>query len=53
MTRAEAPNSPSVMRSTWAEPPDTLTTVDQLNAWDILRNRTLVVTRAGMEKLLA
>ena len=31
----------------------TLTTVDQLNAWDILRNRTLVVTRAGMEKLLA
>src|SRR5688500_10671704 len=30
----------------------TLTTVDQLNAWDILRNRTLVVTRAGMEKLL-
>ena len=31
----------------------TLTTVDQLNAWDILRNRTLVVTRAGMEKILA
>jgi len=31
----------------------TLTTVDQLNAWDILRSRTLVVTRAGMEKLLA
>jgi large subunit ribosomal protein L4 len=31
----------------------TLTTVDQLNAWDILRNRTLVLTRAGMEKLLA
>jgi large subunit ribosomal protein L4 len=31
----------------------TTTTVDQLNAWDILRNRTLVVTRAGMEKLLA
>src|SRR5215210_6072780 len=30
----------------------TLTTVDQLNAWDILRNRTLVVTRAGMEKIL-
>ena len=30
----------------------TLTTVTQLNAWDILRNRTLVVTRAGMEKLL-
>jgi len=31
----------------------TLTTVDQLNAWDILRNRTLVVTRAGLEKILA
>jgi large subunit ribosomal protein L4 len=31
----------------------TLTTVDQLNAWDILKNRTLVVTRAGMEKILA
>jgi large subunit ribosomal protein L4 len=30
-----------------------LTTVDQLNAWDILRNRTLLVTRAGMEKILA
>jgi len=31
----------------------TLTTVDQLNAWDILKNRTLVVTRAGLEKILA
>ena len=31
----------------------TLTTVDQLNAWDILRNRTLLLTRAGMEKTLA
>ena len=31
----------------------TLTTVDQLNAWDILRNRTLLVTRAGLEKILA
>jgi large subunit ribosomal protein L4 len=28
-------------------------TVDQLNAWDILKNRTLLVTRAGMEKILA
>src|SRR4051812_29280651 len=26
----------------------TLTTVDQLNAWEILKNRTLVVTRAGL-----
>jgi len=31
----------------------TLTTVDQLNAWDILKNRTLVVTRAGLEQILA
>ncbi|HEX8522998.1 MAG TPA: 50S ribosomal protein L4 [Tepidisphaeraceae bacterium] len=31
----------------------TLTTVAQLNAWDILRNRTLVVTRDGLEQILA
>jgi len=31
----------------------TLTTVAQLNAWDILRNRTLLVTRAGLEQILA
>jgi large subunit ribosomal protein L4 len=31
----------------------TLTTVDQLNAWEILKNRTLVVTRAGLEQILA
>ena len=31
----------------------TLTTVSQLNAWDILRNRTLVLTRDGLAKLLA
>ena len=31
----------------------TLTTVDQLNAWDILRNRTLVMTRDGLEQVLA
>jgi large subunit ribosomal protein L4 len=31
----------------------TLTTVDQLNAWDILRNRTVVMTRDGLEKILA
>jgi large subunit ribosomal protein L4 len=30
-----------------------LTTVDQLNAWDILKNRTLLLTRSGMEKILA
>ena len=31
----------------------TLTTVSQLNAWDILRNRTLLLTKAGLEQLLA
>src|SRR3954454_23181099 len=30
----------------------TLTTVAQLNAWDILRNRTLLMTRDGLEALL-
>ncbi|MGD1277295.1 MAG: 50S ribosomal protein L4 [Tepidisphaeraceae bacterium] len=30
-----------------------LTTVAQLNAWDILRNRTLLLTKAGLEKILA
>lgn len=31
----------------------TLTTVSQLNAWDILRNRTLLLTKAGLEQILA
>lgn len=31
----------------------TLTTVSQLNAWDILRSRTLLTTRAGLEQILA
>jgi large subunit ribosomal protein L4 len=31
----------------------TLTTVSQINAWDLLRTRTLLVTKAGFEKLLA
>ena len=31
----------------------TLTTVQQLNAWDILRNRTLLVTRTGLQQILA
>ena len=31
----------------------TLTTVDQLNAWDILRNRKVLMTRDGLEKILA
>src|SRR5438270_6372759 len=31
----------------------TLTTVQQLNVWDILRNRTLLMTKAGLQQLLA
>jgi large subunit ribosomal protein L4 len=31
----------------------TMTTVSQLNAWDILRSRTLLLTRAGLEQILA
>ena len=31
----------------------TLTTVAQLNAWDILRNRPLLLTKAGLEQILA
>lgn len=31
----------------------TLTTVSQLNAWDILRSRTLLLTKAGLEQILA
>jgi large subunit ribosomal protein L4 len=30
-----------------------LTTVAQLNVWDILNNRTLLVTKAGLEQILA
>ena len=30
-----------------------LTTVAQLNAWDILQNKTLLVTKAGLEQILA
>ena len=31
----------------------TLTTVKQLNVWDILRNRTLLMTKDGLEQLTA
>jgi len=50
---ALADRNESVERSARNIDRTTLTTVDQLNAWDILRNRTLLVTRAGMEKILA
>lgn len=31
----------------------TLTTVDQLNVWDVLRNRTLLMTKGDFEKVVA
>jgi len=31
----------------------TMTTVSQLNAWEILKNRTLLTTKAGLEQILA
>jgi len=31
----------------------TLTTVSQLNAWDIMRNRTLLMTKEGLQQILA
>ena len=31
----------------------TVTTVAQLNAWDMLKSRTLLLTKAGLEALLA
>jgi large subunit ribosomal protein L4 len=31
----------------------TLTTVEQLNAWDVMRNRTLLMTKEGLSALLA
>jgi large subunit ribosomal protein L4 len=43
----------SVQRSARNLEQTTLTTVSQLNAWDILRNRTLLMTRAGLEQILA
>jgi large subunit ribosomal protein L4 len=31
----------------------TLTTVAQLNAWDIMQNRTLLLTKDGLQQILA
>ncbi|MCC6421926.1 MAG: 50S ribosomal protein L4 [Phycisphaerales bacterium] len=43
----------TIMRSARNMQRTTLTTVDQLNAWDILRNRTLLMTKDALQKLLA
>jgi large subunit ribosomal protein L4 len=45
-------NDPILARSARNLERTTLTTVTQLNAWDIMRTRTLLMTKAGFEKLL-
>ena len=42
-----------IIRSARNIPKTTLTTVRQLNAWDIMNKRTLLVTKAGLELILA
>lgn len=45
--------NPVVVKSARNIDRTTITTVAQLNAWDILRNRKLLMTKAGLEQLLA
>lgn len=42
-----------IVRASRNIPTTRLTTVAQLNAWDILRNRTVLITKSGLEALLA
>src|SRR5690349_24457125 len=46
-------NDENLVRSARNIDRTTLTTVAQLNAWDILKNRTLLVTRNGLQQILA
>lgn len=50
---ATAEHDPVMYRSARNIERCTVTTVRQLNAWDILQNRMLVVTKDGLQKLLA
>src|SRR5580698_3030085 len=50
---AMAERDEQVVRSARNLERTTLTTVEQLNAWDIMNTRTLLVTKAGLEKILA
>ena len=45
--------NPGLVRSARNIDRTTLTTVAQLNAWDILRNRTLLLTKDGLQQILA
>jgi large subunit ribosomal protein L4 len=47
-----APNE-SLERSARNLDRTTVTLVSQLNAWDIMQNRTLLMTKAGLEEILA
>jgi large subunit ribosomal protein L4 len=44
---------PMLIRSARNLERTTVTSIAQLNAWDIMRTRTLLLTKAGFEKLLA
>ena len=46
-------NDENLVRSARNIERTTLTTVAQLNAWEILKNRTLLVTRNGLQQILA
>jgi large subunit ribosomal protein L4 len=50
---ALADKDPLLVRSARNLDRTTLTTIAQLNAWDIMRTRTLLLTKAGFQKLLA
>ena len=45
--------NPGLVRSARNIARTKLTTVAQLNAWDILRNRTLLLTKDGLQQILA
>jgi large subunit ribosomal protein L4 len=49
---ALAESNDSVYRAARNIDRTTVTTVSQLNAWDILRNRTLLITKDGLNKLI-
>jgi large subunit ribosomal protein L4 len=46
-------NDENLVRSARNIDRTTLTTIAQLNAWEILKNRTLLVTRNGLQQILA
>ena len=45
-------HNPTVYRAARNIDRTTVSTVAQLNAWDILRNRALVITKDGLNKLI-